>query len=171
MFSQLKTFGFVAVLAALGSLCVVQTAKLHGVRLELAEHLTRATEERAASAAKLADAQGKMRQTEQKLHTTASEIRKESNEKVQSLTAQRNDLLRRVRLAEARAATNSIVSRTTADSGARETLPGDSQPEFLGSLGTADVEEAGRAEIIRTQLLACYKQYDSVRESLNQSGK
>lgn len=171
MFNQLKVFGFVVALVALGSLYIVQTAKLYQVRLELAETITQASEERAAAAAKLADAQGKLRQTEQQLNATASEVRKETNEKVQSLIAQRNDLLRRVRLAEARAATNSLVSQATADPGTGETVSGDSGSELLGSLGTEDVEEAGRAEIIRNHLLACYKQYDSVRESLNQSGK
>lgn len=171
MFSRLRLFVFIVALATLGSLYAIQTVKLHGVQLQLARVNIQAADERAASAAKLADAQGKLRQIEQNLNTTAFEIRKESNEKVQSLVAQRDALLRRVRLAEAGAATSALVSRITTDPGNRETLSGDTQSELLGSLGTADVEEAVRAEIIRTELLACYKQYDSVRKSLNQSGK
>jgi len=164
---DLTILGIIFLLAGFG----YQLLQLKNARIEVAETKQALSDERSRAAAKLADAQAEIRQAEQKINSSVLEVRRETNEKVLSLVAQRNDLLKRVRLAEARVATNALVPRTTADSGTRETPSGDNQPELLGSIGTKDVEEAGRADLIRNQLIACYKQYDSVFEALNTSGK
>jgi Na+-transporting methylmalonyl-CoA/oxaloacetate decarboxylase gamma subunit len=119
--------------------------------------------ERAAQGQALAAAQARVRDLESSLATTAATIRRETNEELTTLASQRDSLANRVRLAEARARVpSSPAGATDVPAG-----PVDPQPLVLGSLGTADVDEAYRADTIRLELMACYAQYERVEAALN----
>lgn len=163
---QLKAYGWMAAAIALAVLLGTQTWRLHLAQLEVAATTTQLANERAAAAVELAEAQAAARNTETKMNTVAAETRKETHDQVRTLTTQRNALLDRVRRAEARAAAAQLPQASaTACSGAPAS--GDHGSELLATIGTADVEEANRADTLRLHLLACYRQYDAAREALS----
>lgn len=158
---------YIATLLALALAVVSYQLYLAQVGISKAE--TRISTMETTHAIALAAAQEKARDAEHKLSTDVAVIRKETNEKVDSLNAQRDALIKRVRRAEANAATALLLPRASENSGDREAASGDTGAELLGSFGAEDVSEAVRADIIREQLKGCYAQYESVRQSI--SGK
>lgn len=154
------------IIAALLGFTTLQTVRLHEAEQALSQAEVAASASARAAAEALAKAQKDYRNKEHALLSQTAEIKRKSNEQINALSAQRSELLKRVRHAEARAATNLLVPRSNKDPGNGETPSGDAPTEFLGSLGSADVEEAARADQIRLSLLACYEQYDSVRDKL-----
>jgi hypothetical protein len=119
--------------------------------------------ERAARGQALAEAQARIRDLESSLTTTAATIRKETNAELVSIAAQRDALATRVRLAEARARLPSTPAGPP-DAAAGPINP---EPLVLATIGTADVDEAHRADTIRLELMACYAQYARVEAAFN----
>lgn len=117
---------------------------------------------------KIADLQEQMRETETLMSRSVAVITEQKNAKFVAVVAERDALLKRVRLAEARAAAAARVSQATGTPGDGQAPRLDIDAELLGTFGSEDVEEASRADIIRAGLLACYKQYDAAREALSQ---
>lgn len=120
------------------------------------------------TATALAARQGEFRKTEILLNNSAAETRKATNDQDLIRNTQRDVLLKRVRVAEANAATNTLVSQVTTVTGAGPAPTGGDGPDLLGSLGSADVEEANRADTIRLHLKGCYADYNRAKEALSQ---
>lgn len=151
-----------AIIFAAGT--AVQSWRLHSTETDLAKAEATLAQERAVSAANLAQAQQDLRTAEAKLTASATRARKEKHEAVRSLTNQRDILLDRLRIAEANARAG--VSGATPNSGDGQATGDDNGAELPGSIGEEDVREATRADEIRLNLLACYKQYEEVRKAL-----
>lgn len=103
------------------------------------------------------------RQAEQHLQAVADDERAKANEQINAVSRRADSLAVRVRNAEAAAATARLVSTSTQTACAGQAATGDSGAELLGSLGSADVLEAERADKIRIALGACYATYDAAR--------
>ncbi len=166
IFDKLKAYGFMALSGVLAVLLGLQTWRLHTAQIDLATNLVAIAGVRTKAATDLAESEKKARETESTLNESAAQTRKETNEKITDLTARSTSLLDRVRIAEARAATTKLsqASTTTSDGSVAGRSDG---TELLGSLGTADVEEATRAETIRLHLKACYADYNRVAKALS----
>lgn len=117
---------------------------------------------------KIADLQEQMREKESLMSRSVEVITEQKNAQINSIAVERDALLKRVRLAEARAAAAAQVSKTPAATGDGQAPRLHLDAELLGSFGSEDVEEAARADVIRRALQACYKQYDAAREALSQ---
>lgn len=113
----------------------------------------------------LASAEAKARSAEAKLTQGAAETRKNTHEKTRTVDARSRDLLEWVRRAE-EAKRNLELPATSATAGLGSTPTGNPGTQLLGSLGTADVEEARRADIIRLHLESCYANYARAEETL-----
>lgn len=124
--------------------------------------------EKATAATALAVSTIAAREKETVLGSKAADTRKETNEQIRNLTAQRDALLKRVLNAELNAAAAGVVSKASSATFPGAVAKGGHGGELLGSLGQADVEEALRADSIRLQLAACYRQYEEARKALSQ---
>ena len=139
--------------------------KLAESRLEAAKSSEAYAEERTRAAEKLADLQTKYRNMESSLQRESNRYKEEKNEAISIATKQRNDLLKRLRIAEANARSRSATSNmssSTGDSSNGEATRGSHIEELPQRIGAEDVAEAERAEVIRLNLLSCYRQYDAV---------
>lgn len=166
MITKLKLYAWFGTVLVLGGLLAYQTLRLHDAQLELGRADVAAAAQQQAASEALAVAEQAARAKESQLQTEIDDLRGHSNAQITTLLAQRDALLARVRTAEARARAAVPVPSTRSDTEARATPSGDSGAELLGSLGSADVEEAARADLIRTHLLTCYRQYEAVRHAL-----
>lgn len=150
-----------------GVLLALQTVRLDLTQKDLAKAKETLEQEHAVASAAMAVSTIAARETELGLGVSAANTRKETNDQVQTLSRERDALLRRVFIAKANAATAAIVSKATAASCDGTTPRGDDSAELLGTIGSADVEEATRADTIRLHLAACYEQYDQARQALS----
>lgn len=150
-----------------GVLLALQTVRLDGAQTDLAKAKEVLEQEHAVAAAALTVSTIAARETELGLGVSAAATRKETNDQVQALSRQRDDLLQRVRIAESKAATAALVSKATAVAYTGPAARVGDPAELLGTLGSADVEEATRAETIRLHLAACYRQYEQARQALS----
>lgn len=166
MFDKIIAYGATAIALTLGVGLGVQTWRLHTAHIALAAEQVSISNVRTKAATDLANAQAKHREIEQGLNTSAAQTRKETNDQIRVLSAQRTSLLDRVRLAEARATTSNMsqASATPSNGTVAGRIDGG---ELLGSFGTEDVEEATRAETIRLHLKACYALYNRSAEALS----
>jgi hypothetical protein len=168
----------IAIAAGIGclvltGLLLIQTGALHKAerRADKAE-VALATEreawadERANAATALAFATAQAREKEQALAAAAHQSEEIKNAEIATLAARTADLRRRLRNAEASAATSRLVSGAAAASAAGQVAGERDRPEFSGSLGYDVVSEAERADQIRFQLAACERQYESARAAL-----
>lgn len=164
----IKTYLAVALATLFGGLLIVQTVRLHGAQLDVAELRVELESEKATAANALAVSTIAARETEVGLGSKAADTRKETNDQIRNITAQRDALLRRVLNAELEAAAAAVVSKATAASFPGRVAQGSDGAELFGSLGQEDVEEALRADTIRLQLAACYRQYNEAKKALSQ---
>lgn len=165
---KIQKYGFMVLSAALGALLLAQTVRLHGSQLAEAKAITTLANERAESNATALAKQERVRNAERSLFNDSSESRKQINDQVRVLSARNASLLERVRLAEERSSTGRAnLPSTASTTGTGQAGTGDSGAELLGSLGTADVQEASRADLIRLHLASCYRDYDRARETLS----
>ena len=162
--NKLKAYGAIAAAIALGVLLLVQTGRLHKAerRADTAE-LT-LSNDRAAAAYQLAQATAKARETEQTLSAKAAKTEGEKNAQIADLSVRAAALTRRLRAA---AATNRLVSATGAAPAHAEAQCGDYVPRFSEQVGANLVAEAERGETVRIALIACYRQYEAVRDALS----
>lgn len=155
---------FLALISSLG-LLVWQTIRIANLKTDLATTIASNEIERTNAYTQLAIANGKLRQKEQETNEATANIQREANEMVHTIASQRDDLIRRLRIAEAKLATDTLVSRTTKDSNVTEAGSRDNESLIPATIGVEDVEEASRADVIRTHLLACYQQYEAIKEA------
>ena len=123
-------------------------------------------DERTKAAEALAAATTKARETEQQMAAEAEKAEHEKQTQIAAVSARAADLRRRLRNAEASAATARLVSRVTATAAAGEVAGERDRPELSGPLGYDVVSEAERADTIRFQLAACTRQYNAAREAM-----
>ena len=157
----------------LAGLLLVQTGRLHTAEkaaskamLELSNEHAAWADERANAATALAVATTKERETEQQLTAQADTIKEETNAQITALSSRAAALASRLRNAQANAATERLVSKTTADARAPEVARVCDGGELSGKFGEQLVSEAARADTIRLQLASCEKQYDAARDAL-----
>ena len=150
-----------------------QTYRLHGAEMsalrasnDLANGQAAWADERAIAAEKLVQATAKNRETEQQLTAQSEKADHEKQTQIAAVSARADDLRRRLRNAEASAATARLVSSTaSASSAAKATGICDSGrlPERTGDDLVALVR---RAETIRLQLASCEASYERARGAL-----
>lgn len=119
----------------------------------------------------VAKATGAVRSTESVLQATSADTRKETNEKITSLTAERDNLLRRLRDSEARAKSAAAVPSSSHLASSGQALEDGDGTQLLATIGEEDVEEATRGDTIRLHLEACYSQYDRAKAALERLGQ
>lgn len=146
----------------------VQTLRLWDAQKELTEM------ESKVSSLKLEALQAKLkgiadvRQKEALLTTEAEQTRKEIHEQVAAITVQRDVLAVRVRdILKSRASAELRLPSSSQAAALGGPAFRSEEPFVLGSLGEEDVDEAARAELIRTHYLACEAQYELTRATLN----
>lgn len=158
----------VALILGLGTFGIVQTNKLSAAELAAAKSSEALAKERTTAAKAYAALQDKYRKVESDLQTQAIESKEEKNELIQDASVRRNDLINRLRLAEARIKEQ---RRVHVSSNPKDPKDGaitlrDSEQELPQRIGAEDVAEAERAEVIRASLLSCYRDYETVRLKL-----
>ena len=159
----------------LGVLLVIQTGALHKAerradKAEVALATAQASyaDERTKAADALVLATTKARHTEQQLTAQAEKAENEKQTQLAVVAARADDLRKRLRNAEANAATARLVSKTAHIASNPEATGVDNVAGFSGESGNRLVSEAERGEQIRVALLACYKQYEQARVALGQ---
>lgn len=168
----------IAIAAGIGclvltGLLLIQTGALHKAerRADKAE-VALATEreawadERANAAEALAAATTKNRETEQQLTAQAEKAEHEKQTQIAAVSARADNLRKRLRNAEASAATARLVSATTKPSGTIEVAGVSSWAGFSDGVGDGLVRLAERADAVRLQLAACTRQYNAAREAM-----
>lgn len=170
---KIKAYGFMVGCIALAGLLAVQTLRLHSEQRATDRAMTTLANERAAwaheranAADALARATTQAREKEQALAAAAHQSEETKNAEIATLAARAADLRRRLRNAEANAATSRLVSGAAA-----APAPGDPSGLRDGAVipervGDGLVGLAERAEAVRLQLAACTRQYNAAREAL-----
>jgi hypothetical protein len=162
---SIKAYFFQGLCLVLLVLLAVQTWRLHNAQLEELQAKATLSNERAAASLSLAKQEKAHREKELSLQATADQTRKETNEAI-NLSATRRDVLLK-RLRQSKPSANRCVSEAT--SATSTTYAGSAAvgSVFPGSLGEEDVQEASRGDLIRVELIACYRQYEDARKALN----
>lgn len=165
IFDKLKAYGFQALSLVLLVLLGIQSFRLSSSELESAAAKAEFAQVQKEQALKLANATAAARSAEAGLQASAAQTRKQTNDQVLSLSSQRDALLERLRLAQARLA-DPALSGTAAAAGPGEGVPGAAGTLVPAALGAADVREAERAETLRLHLASCYAQYERAQAAL-----
>lgn len=146
----------------------VQTLRLWDAQKDLTEM------EGKVSSLKLEALQAKLkgiadvRQKEARLNAEAEQTRKEIHDQVAAISVQRDALAIRVRdILKPRASAELRLPSPPSTASLGGTTFRSEEPLVLGSLGEEDVDEAARADTIRTHYLACEAQYELARTTLN----
>lgn len=168
MIDAIKAYAFQGICVILLVLLGVQTWRLHGSQLEVAKLNVTISKEREDAALALQKAEKRARDTEQSMQASAEQTRKDANHAVSVAGNERNDLLKRLRVAESKLKSVQL-SESPAASSNGASLKRDAGAELPATLGEADVEEAYRADVLRIELQSCYKQYDDAREALRKA--
>jgi hypothetical protein len=173
IFDGLKAYAAIALSGVLAAGLAWQTYQLssersdhQALKLEVAGEREAWAAERTKAANALVTATTQARAKEQALTAAAHQSEEIKNAEIATLAARAADLRRRLRNAEASAATARLLSRAAAASAAGQVAGERDRPEFSGSLGYDVVSEAERADQIRFQLAACERQYESARAAL-----
>lgn len=166
-----KIIGALALVLALA--LAWQTYRLHGAEMsalrasnDLANGQAAWADERAIAAEKLAQATAKNRETEQQLTAQAEKAEHEKQTILASSSAALDSLSRKLRIANANAATAALVSSTTSDSSAIEAPRLRDGLALPAGVGDDLIGLTWRAETIRLQLATCEKKYDAARDAL-----
>lgn len=163
--------GLIVTLVAMVAYLSLQNASLR-------EAAARHAKEDAEQVAKLAEAVAKLHITvldaTNTLNIQAATIKESTNAQVRSLTAQRDDLRRRLRQSQANLAKSAVPAATPAAS-AGDLASGGEATVLYSTPGYDVVSEAYRADLIRTYYESCEKQYGAARAKLaelaSQQGK
>ena len=122
--------------------------------------------ERAIAAEALAQATAKNRETEQQLTAQAEKADHEKQTQIAAVSARADDLRRRLRNAEASAATARLVSATGAIARAPEVAGLRDSAVIPERVGDGLVQLAQRADRVRLQLASCEASYERARGAL-----
>lgn len=164
----------IAAVLALAALLGLQTLRLSSEREAHANTRTQAAEDRATydrERARVAIAFGKSvtqaLATQQELTTKAAKTQEKYHATVSDLAAARDDLLERLRNAEAQARPNATNVPGTPEAASAAGV----RPEVAGGLiprriGERDVRAHHRADLIRAFAIACDRQYNDAQASL-----
>lgn len=161
-------------LAVMVAVSVATSCKLKidlgAAKLELEKTHVVHEQERANQLAVLAQAQQRYRQAEQAITETTVKVREERHAEILAANAAADDLRKRLRIAQANAATAALVSRTTEPAGPAAATVGSGE---VVSLRTGDdlVSLALRADEIRADAQACRRQYDAARSEIEALSK
>lgn len=164
--TQLKAAILLFLTVLFGFLFVAQTANYLVTKNSLTKLQLEFSEAKQQAAEALAEATTKSRNQEAALAQAASQTRKDVDAQVTALTRQRDDLARRVRLSQEPSGQLRVSSWTPATT-LGGTVPGGDPPLVLGTIGEEDVDEAARADTLRTHYLACVEQYSKARELMS----
>lgn len=123
--------------------------------------------ERAIAAEALAQATAKNRETEQQLTAQAEKAEHEKQTQIAAVSARADDLRRRLRNAEASAATARLVSATGAIARAPEVAGLRDSAVIPERVGDGLVHLAQRADRVRLQLASCEASYERARDALS----
>ena len=123
--------------------------------------------ERAIAAEALAQATAKNRETEQQLTAQAEKAEHEKQTQIAAVSARADDLRRRLRNAEASAATARLVSATGAIARAPEVAGLRDSAVIPERVGDGLVQLAQRADQVRLQLASCEASYERARDALS----
>ncbi len=144
-----------------------QSVRLANERAAHSQTRTDWADERASASQRLVRITDQYRTTEQALATTAETERKTAHEDAADRDRRHADMSRRLLIAEANAATAALLPRPTPPAGAgARPAPGGDGAELPVTYGQEDVDEARRAEQIRSAYLSCRRQYNDARERL-----
>ena len=167
-----KIIGALALVLALA--LAWQTYRLHGAEMAalrasnaLANGQAAWADERAIAAEKLVQATAKNRETEQQLTAQSEKADHEKQTILASSSAALDSLSRKLRIANANAATAALVSSTTSDSSAIEAPRLRDGLALPAGVGDDLIGLTWRAETIRLQLATCEKKYDAARDALS----
>lgn len=167
-----KLMGALALVLALA--LAWQTYRLHGAQIAtleatnaLADGQAAWADERAIASEKLAQATAKNRETEQQLTAQAEKADHEKQTQLAAVSARADDLRKRLRNAEASAATARLVSATTSVGSASEAAGLRDGAVIPERVGDGLVQLAQRAETIRLQLASCEASYERARDALS----
>ena len=166
----IPSWAYAAIIATLAATSCKLKIDLGSVQLELEKTKVVYEQERAHQATVLAQAQQRARQAEQSLVETTVKVREETHAQLAANTAAADDLRRRLRIAQANAATATLVSSTAA-SAAPATAPVVAGAVLLDGVGDELVSLALRADEIRADAQACRRQYDAARAGLEALSK
>ena len=169
LFALIPRWVYAALIAMLAATSCKFKLDKDGLALEVEKHKVAAAQLEAAQQAALAQATAKARDTERALVAQVETIQEESNAQLTALARQRDDLRQRLRAAATAAVTARGLSGAAAGPADPEAQYSDNVPRFSEQSGESLVAEAERAEIVRIALLACYKQYDTVRDALSRA--
>lgn len=167
-----KIIGALALVLALA--LAWQTYRLHGAEMsalrasnDLANGQAAWADERAIAAEKLVQATAKNRETEQQLTAQSEKADHEKQTILASSSAALDSLSRKLRIANANAATAALVSSTTSDSSAIEAPRLRDGLALPAGVGDDLIGLTWRAETIRLQLASCEASYERARDALS----
>ena len=173
IFDKLKAYAAIIGCAILAVLLVLQTLALHKAerradKSEVALSAEREAwaEERTKAATALAAATTQARAKEQALTAAAHQSEEIKNAEIATLAARAADLRRRLRNAEASAATARLLPGAAAASAAGEPAGLRDGLVIPDRVGDGLVRLAERADAVRLQLAACERQYNAAREAM-----
>ncbi len=174
MISMIPRWSLVFAIAVLTATTVKLSLDKHGLQVELEQTRTAAAEreaeyqaERARAAAQLAEASEAVIETQNKWTAAIAEERTRTDETIRTLQRRADDL--RQRLRNATQAGGPTATIAAADPGAATdaaTASGSAGAVVSGAPGIDLVTEALRADTIRVELIACYRNYEDVRTAL-----
>lgn len=173
IFDKLKAYAALIGCAILAVLLVLQTLALNKAerRADKAEVALSAereawAEERTKAATALAAATTQARAKEQALTAAAHQSEELKNAEIATLATRAADLRRRLRNAEANAATARLVSGAGAIAAPGEPAGLRDGLVIPDRVGDGLVRLAERADAVRLQLAACERQYEAARAAL-----
>ena len=167
-----KIIGALALVLALA--LAWQTYRLHGAEMsalrasnDLANGQAAWADERAIAAEKLVQATAKNRETEQQLTAQAEKAEHEKQTQIAAVSSRADDLRKRLRIAEANAATARLMSATGAIARAPEVAGLRDSAVIPERVGDGLVQLAQRADRVRLQLASCEASYERARGALS----
>ena len=167
-----KIIGALALVLALA--LAWQTYRLHGAEMAalrasnaLANGQAAWADERAIAAEKLVQATAKNRETEQQLTAQAEKADHEKQTQLAAVSARADDLCKRLRIAEASAATARLMSKAPPVAGAPEVAGLRDSAVIPERVGDGLVHLAQRADRVRLQLASCEASYERARDALS----
>ncbi|XVJ69957.1 MAG: hypothetical protein HEQ39_10070 [Rhizobacter sp.] len=155
----------IAVIAMFAVLLGVQTLRLSNEQAAHAKTVAACATAKQDAAEKLATETAKARKTEQQLQIKINQDRRQADEAIEALTRQRN-ALRAERLRN-NAANAAKLPAPSESAGAAQAGPDPDGTELSGSTGSAEEDEALRADIIRIELKSCYSAYERATKVLS----
>jgi len=169
--SLVPSWAYAAIIATLAATSCKLKIDLGSVQLELEKTKVVYEKERANQLAVLAQAQQRFRESEQNLVEATVQIREETHAQLAANSAAADDLRRRLRIAQANAATAALLPRATSTAPVEPPGPVDAGAQLSERVGNDLVSLAERGDTLRAELQACYRTYEAARSGLEALSK